>query len=102
MKKVLVMGIVVLSMLLAVSCATPQSTSAEYTTNVNVDSSNLVLADRIEVSGKFSDSEVESGYATQVLSAKALSGTNYDFLFMQRIEKVGSTVTLSGRPARLK
>ncbi len=102
MKKILVIALAVCSLIFATSCATTQATNAAYVTNVNMDVSDLVLGEKVEVRDKFSDKEVSNGYATQVLTAKALKGTNYDFIFMPRIEKTGSTVTLSGRPARLK
>ncbi len=85
-----------------ISCATTGSSSANYQTAVNLSPSDLVLGERIEVSGKFSDKEIESGRALQVLTAQALKDTNYDFIFMPRLQKTRNVVTLFGRPARIK
>ncbi len=102
MKNIINLLLLTFIVVLIISCATPQAQNAKYNTMINVNSSDLVIGDRIEVDGKFSDDEVQSGYAQEVLTAKALKDTEYDFILMPRLEKVRSTVTLIGRPARMK
>lgn len=102
MKKIITVLLSVFILVFALGCATPQATNAKYNTVVNLNASDLVLGDIIEVDGKFSNEEVQSGYALEVLTAEALKDTNYDFIFMPRLEKVRSTIILIGRPARVK
>ncbi len=84
------------------SCASTQATNVAHDISVNINISDLIVGEKINIKGKFSNSEIQSGYALSVLTAKALKGTDYDFILMPRIETSGSTVTLMGRPARLK
>ncbi len=102
MKKILIAMIAVFSVVFATSCATPRSTNVEHTMNINVDISDLDFGERIEVAGSFSDMKIETGYALEVLTAEALRYTDYDFIFMPRVVRDGSNVTLFGRLAKIK
>lgn len=77
-------------------------TNPVYTTNVNIEASDLILGDAIDISANFDDQQFLSGFAMQLLTYKALEGTDYDFVFMPRYERQGSKLTLKGRPAKLK
>ncbi len=102
MKKILVMIICVSTIIFAASCASPQSSNPEHIASITLTSSDIELGYRIEVEGKFSNKEYENGYAMKVLTSAALKDTDYDFIFMPRLERDGSMVRLYGRPARLK
>ena len=73
-----------------------------YTTSVNIEASDLILGDAVSISGSFDEQQILSGFATQILTYKALEDTDYDFIFMPRYERQGSKLTLKGRPAKLK
>ena len=78
------------------------ATNPVYTTSVNIEASDLILGDAVSISGSFDEQQFLSGFATQILTYKALENTDYDFLFMPRYERQGNKLTLKGRPAKLK
>ncbi len=99
MKKVFLLFIVLAIMVFATSCSTTRGAPPHVTM---ISSSDLVLGDRIEVSGSFPFSGVNSKAVLQELTVEAVKNTDYDFVFMPTLYKNGNMITLRGRLARLK
>jgi len=94
--------LLIVVMFLSGCVAATTATNASFITTVNIEVSDLILGQPITVEGNFTNDAIQSGYAMQILTAKALQGKDYDFIFLPRLERTGSKVTLIGRPAKLK